>query len=405
MHIPPDIIFPKKIPHQRQLTEAQRTYLSNAIDKLVKADIIKPIRPEDVKCVSPITLTQKVHMKEGLSMDELKHCVNEECIANGHPVHKVDGSTHYTPATADDVDMTYDPTHPQKWHICQNYAVLNRVTHVFPMPQGDICTKQRRLSGHWWIHGFDFASGFYAVTIPEEYQPYLAYYIEGRGFHTQKRMPFRLTGAPATFAYITAEKLGDILPKLNIELLVDDGGMAGDCFESLLERTRQFFMHVRETHLSLSAKKSKFFMTEIIFAGAVVGPNGVKPDVTKITVVVDWRQPPDVLNLSRFLGLTGHFRDLVKGYAKLAQPLTDLVRGANVPKNAGKTVYRAALQAIKLANIWTPTHAKAFLALKTVLTSEPVLKAPRFDGTPFIVTTDGCMDGFGGMLTKKYTET
>lgn len=95
----------------------------------------------------------------------------------------------------------------------------------------------------------------------------------------------------------------------------------------------------------------------------------------------------------------------MKGYAKLAQPLTDLVRGANVPKNAGKTVYRAALQAIKLANIWTPTHAKAFLALKTVLTSEPVLKAPRFDGTPFIVTTDGCMDGFGGMLTKKYTET
>jgi hypothetical protein len=43
MHIPPDIVFPKKIPHQRQLTEAQRMYLSNAIDELVKADIIKTI--------------------------------------------------------------------------------------------------------------------------------------------------------------------------------------------------------------------------------------------------------------------------------------------------------------------------------------------------------------------------
>ena len=37
--------------------------------------------------------------------------------------------------------------------------------------------------------------------------------------------------------------------------------------------------------------------------------------------------------------------------------------------------------------------------------SEPVLKAPRFDGTPFIVTTDGCMEGFGGMLTQKFAET
>jgi len=73
MHIPPDITFPKKIPHQRQLTEAQCAYLSNAIDELVKADIIEPIRPEDIKCVSPITLSQKTHTKEGLSMDELRH--------------------------------------------------------------------------------------------------------------------------------------------------------------------------------------------------------------------------------------------------------------------------------------------------------------------------------------------
>jgi hypothetical protein len=75
--------------------------------------------------------------------------------------------------------MSYDPTQPQKWRICQNYGALNKVTQVFPMPQGDICTKQRRLSGHRWVHGFDFASGFYAVMIPGESRPYLAYYVEG----------------------------------------------------------------------------------------------------------------------------------------------------------------------------------------------------------------------------------
>jgi hypothetical protein len=245
MHIPQDITFPKKIPHQRQLTEAQRAYLSAAIDELAKADIIEPIRPEDVKCVSPITLAQKVHIKEGLSWDELRHRVNEECIANGHPpMHNVSSSTYHTPAPTDDQDIMFDPTQPQKWRICQNYAALNKVTHVFPMPQGDIRTKQRRLSGHRWIHGFDFASGFYAVAIPEKYRPYLAYYVEGKGFFTPKRMPFGLTGAPTTFAHVTAEKLGDLLPKLNVELLVDDGGMAGDDFEDLLNRTRQFFIRV-----------------------------------------------------------------------------------------------------------------------------------------------------------------
>lgn len=408
IHIPAGVTFPKKIPHQRQLTGAQRAYLSDAIDELLAADIIEPIRPEDVKCASPLTLAQKAHDNPGLSLNELRHRVNEECITHGiPPIHNVDLSA-LPPTQPRDMaehSVKYDPTQAQKWRICQNYAALNNVTQVFPMPQGDIRTKQRRLSGRRWIHGFDFASGFYAVSIPVESRPYLAYYIEGRGFFTQKRMPFGLTGAPSTFAHVTAEKLGDMLARLEIELLVDDGGMAGDNFEDMLERTRLFFVRVRETCLSLSAKKSEFFMSEIIFAGSRVGPDGVQPDATKLTAVVDWRQPPDLLNLSSFLGLTGYFRDLVKGYARIAQPLTDLIRKVDIPKNAGKAAYRAALRRVKLANEWTDIHKHAFMGLKKALTSEPVLMAPRFDGTPFIVTSDGCQDGFGAMLAQRFTET
>ena len=165
-----------------------------------------------------------------------------------------------------------------------------------------------------------------------------------------------LQGHLTTFAHVIAEKLGDVLPKLEIELLVDDGGMAGDEFESMMERTRQFFTRVRESSLSLSAKKSEFFMTNIISAGSRVGPNGVQSDSTKLTAVTNWCQPPDLLNLSHFLGLIGYFRDLVKSYAKIAQPLSDLIHGVDIPKGAGKAAYRAALSKVKLANIWTQTY-------------------------------------------------
>ena len=289
IHVLPDAIFPKKIPHQRQLTQAQREYLSDAIDELLTADIIEPIWPENVKCVSPITLAQKTHINPGLSLDELHHKVNEECISHGiPPIHDVEAPTTPTANPVKDPTMTYDPTQPQKWRICQNYGALNKVTHVFPMPQGDIRSKQRQLSGHRWVHGFDFASGFYAVSIPAESRLYLAYYVQGRGYFTLKRMPFGLTDAPSTFAHVTADKLGDLLAKLEIELLVDDGGMAGDDFKDMMTRTRQFFQRVCETSLSLSAKKSEFFMTEIIFAGAQIGPDGVQADTTKLTAVVDW---------------------------------------------------------------------------------------------------------------------
>jgi len=182
IHIPAGVTFPKKIPHQRPLTEAQRAYLSDATDELLAADIIEPIWPEDVKCASPLMLAQKVHSKAGLSLHELQHRVSEECIVNGlPPVHSVDAPNSISPKPpqTETAKMAYDPTQPQKWRICQNYGALNRVTQVFPMPQGDIRTKQRRLSGHRWVHGFDFASGFYAITIPKECRPYLAFYVEG----------------------------------------------------------------------------------------------------------------------------------------------------------------------------------------------------------------------------------
>ena len=50
-------------------------------------------------------------------------------------------------------------------------------------------------------------------------------------------------------------------------------------------------------------------------------------------------------------------------------------------------------------------HKKAFLGLKQALTTHPILKAPCFNGTPFIVTLDGCKDGFGTVLTQNSIET
>ena len=215
-------------------------------------------------------------------------------------------------------------------------------------------------------------------------------------------MPFGLTGAPSTFNGMTAKALGDLIGTL-LELFVDDGGLAGDDFETMLTNTRQLLQRVRKKGLSLSAAKSKFFMTEATFAGARVGPDGIKPDLTKLTAVADWKTPTDLQNLGSFLGLTGYFRSLIKGYASIAQPLSDLARNLEVPKSKGKAAYTRATKGFSLQGLWTKEHDHAFLRLKVALTSEPVLKGPKYDGTPFIVTTDGCKYGFAGMVTQKFT--
>lgn len=156
LNIPQGSKFSTKV-RQRPLTPPQKKYLHGKIEEMLEAGIIEPCGPEDVRCVSPTTLAQKAHGGEGLSMVELQHKVNDECVKAGlEPRFDLPEREVRAEAETEEVEKE------QKWRICQNFGEVNRVTEIAAMPQGDIRTKQQRLSGHRWVSLFDFASGFYA---------------------------------------------------------------------------------------------------------------------------------------------------------------------------------------------------------------------------------------------------
>src|ERR1700676_166376 len=112
---------------------------------------------EDVKCCSPVTISPKAHSGCGLTINELIHHLEDQCIATGRKL-------------ADNLPPREEPSNPlpdskpaePKFHFCMNYGELNKSTLVRPMPQGNICGMQQNLSSKHWISKFDFASGFYA---------------------------------------------------------------------------------------------------------------------------------------------------------------------------------------------------------------------------------------------------
>jgi len=147
-------------------------------------------------------------------------------------------------------------------------------------------------------------------------------------------------------------------------------------------------------------------MREVVFGGSRVGKDGIRPDLAKIAAVAEWLVPKNLLDLMRFLGLTGYFRSLIKNYAQIAAPLTDLLRNLDSPPLGAKTGRRKHRQFLRercLSSFWEQKHTQAFLKLKQILVSEPVLHAPKFDGSPFIITSDGCKDGFGAVLAQRFS--
>ncbi|KAH7918393.1 hypothetical protein BV22DRAFT_997840, partial [Leucogyrophana mollusca] len=59
------------------------------------------------------------------------------------------------------------------------------------------------------------------------------------------------------------------------------------------------------------------------------------------------------------------------------------------------------MTAYKLDDRWSLEHTKAFLDLKVAMTSRPVLHAARYDGSHFVVTSDGCTEGLTAVLSQR----
>jgi len=394
LNIPEDATFRTKIP-QCSFNPDQCSFMVAKVQEMLKGGIIRPIHPGEVCCVAPSVLAQKAHGNMGLSLDELKHKVNNECIVYGLPA-----AFDLPPCPPSAINAPAAAL-PKKWRLCQDFGEINKVMTIALVPQGNICAKQLRLSGHRYLHVFNFAAGFYGIAIHPDSQPYIMFYIEGYGYFAYERMPFGITGGPSEFGHTVGQCMHNLITHGTCENFVDDGGSVADSFEEGMAKLRWILEHVCREKLSISPGKLQAFMTEAVFAGACIGPGGVSPDFSKLTAVVNWKVPEDASHLEGFLGLTAYFRDLVKGYAALEKPLCDLLHAVEIPNGTRKAAYQRIMKAHKLQPHWKEEHTLTFMSLKAQLVSDPVLTAPCFDGTHFILTMDACKDVFAGVLSQK----
>jgi hypothetical protein len=134
LNIEPDTKFSTKV-HQKPLMPPQCRYLHEKLQAMLDTGIIEPCEPGQVKCVSPTTLAQKTHEGAGLTLDELQHRINEECMHNGlEPQFDLPPRT----KTQAEANSAKDKDKEPKWRICQKFSQINKVMQVAPMPQGDI---------------------------------------------------------------------------------------------------------------------------------------------------------------------------------------------------------------------------------------------------------------------------
>ncbi|KAL5517922.1 hypothetical protein EMCRGX_G003566, partial [Ephydatia muelleri] len=236
-----------------------------------------------------------------------------------------------------------------------------------------------RLGSANYISTLDLSRGYWQVPMSAQSRAKTAF-VTSYGLFEFNVMPFGLQGAPSTFQRMMDQLLRGLEDCAAAYL--DDLVIHNATWPEHLASLRKVLERLRTAGLTAKPSKCHFAMKECTYLGHIVGNGQVRPEIGKLTAVEDFPVPKTKKEVRTFLGLTGYYRKFVPCYASLAAPLTELTR-SNAP-----TIVK-----------WTTSCNTAFMDLKRLLCSSPVLQCPDFS-RPFILQTDASDWGVGGVLSQ-----
>jgi len=262
------------------------------------------------------------------------------------------------------------------WRALNSITIKNR----FPLPRIDEALDQ--LGGAQVFSSLDLNSGYFQIRINEE-DAHKTAFTTPFGLYEFKVLGQGLANAPATFQAIMNKIFAPYINKFVI-IYLDDILIYSKTPEEHMQHLRIVLKLLEENKFYAKPTKCTFGVKSIKFLGHIVGEGGIKPDPSKVNTVSEWPRPATSAALRSFLGLTNYFRKFIKHYATIAAPLVALTN----------------TRTQDIRTFWGSKQTEAFDALKSALTSAPVLAHPDFS-KPFELVSDASLLGTGAVLLQE----
>ena len=157
--------------------------------------------------------------------------------------------------------------------------------------------------------------------------------------------------------------------------------------EEQLHRLRVVFDCFREYNLKLKPSKCSLFREEIDYLAHKVSKEGIRPSNTNMRAIAEYAPPQTYTEIRAFLGLVGHYRHFIKGFAQIAQPLNEHLAGEGASQKSERVLL-------------LEEALKAFEELKQACIQSPVLAFTDYT-KDFLLETDASKEGLGAVLSQK----
>ncbi|GJP50730.1 hypothetical protein CLOM_g9899, partial [Closterium sp. NIES-68] len=264
------------------------------------------------------------------------------------------------------------PAHVHRLPSLNKQTIKNK----YPIPRIDDLLDQLR--GATVFSKLDLRSGYWQIRMADNSIHKTAFRTR-YGSYEYLVMPFGLTNAPATFQAEMNHILRPLLDEC-VVVYLDDILIYSRDMKQHVEHLRRVFEILRRERFYVKLSKSEFALEKVQFLGHMVSAQGVHVDPKKVEAVRIWKTPENVKELQQFLGFANYYNRFVPQYAKLAAPLTNLLK-----KN---TPYK-----------WETKHQEAVEQLKQALTSARVLILPDPE-RDYVIEADASDQAVGAVLMQ-----
>ncbi|CAI7881578.1 unnamed protein product [Closterium sp. NIES-53] len=220
--------------------------------------------------------------------------------------------------------VLFTPKPDGSLRMCIDYRALNKQTVKNKYPISRIDDLLDQLRGATVFSKLDLRSGYWQIKMADNSIHKTAFRTR-YGSYEYLVMLFGLCNAPATFQAEMNHILRPLLDEC-VVVYLDDILIYSKNMKEHVEHLRKVFEILRKNKFYVKLSKSDFALKKVQFLGHMVSAKGVHVDPRKIEAVKKWKVPENMKELQQFLGFTNYYNRFVPQYAKIAAPLTDLLK-------------------------------------------------------------------------------